>query len=102
MGKEAPGLSASTISRLKSIWKDEYNPLIHDKLIYTSVSRLRKLIEPKIPTTEDKDDKTPRRKYILRGKDGYTFNPRVKIRFHSETKYVSEKMIANVEITSPV
>jgi len=86
----------------KSIWKDEYNPLIHDKLIYTSVSRLRKLIEPKIPTTEDKDDKTPRRKYILRGKDGYTFNPRVKIRFHSETKYVSEKMIANVEITSPV
>lgn len=25
----------------KMIWKDEYNPLIHDKLIYTSVSRLR-------------------------------------------------------------
>lgn len=83
----------------KSIWKDEYNPLIHDKLIYTSVSRLRKLIEPKI---KGKDDKSSKRKYILRGKDGYTFNPRVKIRFHSETKFVSEKTIANVEITSPV
>ncbi len=84
----------------KSIWKDEYNPLIHDKLIYTSVSRLRKLIEPKLP--QDKEGKPARRKYILRGKDGYTFNPRVKIRFHSETKLISEKTIGNVEITSPV
>lgn len=76
----------------KAIWKDEYNPLIHDKLIYTSVSRLRKLIEPK-------NDK---RKYILRGKDGYTFNPRVKIRFHREHVKIDESAIANVEITSPV
>ena len=73
---------------------DEYNPLIHDKLIYTSVSRLRKLIEPKIEGSK--------RKYIIRGKDGYTFNPEVRIRFHKESKLVSEKVIGNVELSSPV
>ena len=75
----------------KSIWKDEYNPLIHDKLIYTSISRLRKLIEPK----------GSERKYILRGKDGYTFNPRVNARFHKEEVY-SRKTIGNVDINAPV
>jgi tetratricopeptide (TPR) repeat protein len=79
----------------KSIWKDEYNPLIHDKLIYTSVSRLRKLIEPK-------NSKGEKRKYIIRGKDGYTFNPLTKIRFHMETNNVDDKTIANVELSSPV
>jgi tetratricopeptide (TPR) repeat protein len=80
----------------RMIWKDEYNPLIHDKLIYTSVSRLRKLIEPK---GSDRDE---RRKYIIRGKDGYTFNPAVKIRFHMESKTRNEKTIGNVELSSPV
>lgn len=78
----------------KNIWMDEYNPLIHDKLIYTSVSRLRKLIEPKIEGSK--------RKYIIRGKDGYTFNPEVRIRFHKESKLVSERVIGNVELSSPV
>lgn len=75
----------------KSIWKDEYNPLIHDKLIYTSISRLRKLIEPK----------GGKRKYILRGKDGYTFNPRVNARFHKENIY-SKKVIANIDMNAPI
>ena len=79
----------------KAIWKDEYNPMIHDKLIYTSVSRLRKLIEPK-------NQKTAKRKYIIRGKDGYTFNPDVKIRFHKEAKEEMGQSIANVELSSPV
>lgn len=79
-----------------NIWKDEYNPLIHDKLIYTSVSRLRKLIEPK-------NHKTSKRKYIIRGKDGYTFNPQAKIRFKSEIKEIQKDCaIANVELSSPV
>lgn len=76
----------------KLIWKDEYNPLIHDKLIYTSISRLRKLIEPKGST----------RKYILRDKDGYTFNPRINARFHKENDNFTQKVIGNVEISSPV
>jgi DNA-binding winged helix-turn-helix (wHTH) protein len=75
----------------KDIWKDEYNPLIHDKLIYTSVSRLRKLIEPN----------PEKSKYILRGKDGYTFNPHVLVSFYQGAD-VSNDSIANVEIGSPL
>lgn len=87
-----PGSHYNKEDLAQSIWKDEYNPLIHDKLIYTSISRLRKLIEPKGAT----------RKYILRGKDGYTFNPRVRARFHKEDDPTSKKVIGNVEISSPV
>lgn len=88
---KTPGKPFSKDDLSLSIWKDEYNPLIHDKLIYTSISRLRKLIEPKGST----------RKYILRGKDGYTFNPRVNARFHKEGS-VESKNIGNIEINSPV
>ncbi len=79
----------------KEIWKEEYNPLIHDKLIYTSISRLRKLIEPK-------NDNGEKRKYLIRGKDGYAFNPDVKISFHMNIKKVESEMIANIEISDPV
>ncbi|MAZ48885.1 MAG: hypothetical protein CME65_09995 [Halobacteriovoraceae bacterium] len=87
-----PGNSYNKEDLAKSIWKDEYNPLIHDKLIYTSISRLRKLIEPK----------GNNRKYILRGKDGYTFNPRVNARFHKEDDAVQKRFIGNVDINAPV
>jgi tetratricopeptide (TPR) repeat protein len=89
---QTPGTYYNKEDLAKMIWKDEYNPLIHDKLIYTSVSRLRKLIEPK----------NGKRQYILRGKDGYTFNPRVNARFHRENDYIKEKKIGNIEISSPV
>lgn len=91
-----PGAYFDKEQLARMIWKDEYNPLIHDKLIYTSVSRLRKLIEP------SKTDKIGKRKYIIRGKDGYTFNPHVKIRFHMEGKVTHDKAIGNVELSSPV
>ncbi len=87
-----PGQSYNKEDLAKSIWKDEYNPLIHDKLIYTSISRLRKLIEPKGSS----------RKYILRGKDGYTFNPRVNARFHKEVENYNKRVIANIEMNAPV
>lgn len=74
------------------IWKDEYNPLIHDKLIYTSVSRLRKLVEPK-----NGDNK-----YILRGKDGYTFNPRITARFYEESASVHDDHFGSLEISAPI
>lgn len=87
-----PGKSFNKDDLSQMIWKEEYNPLIHDKLIYTSISRLRKLIEPK----------GSNRKYILRGKDGYTFNPRVNARFHKEEEISSRKIIGNIEINTPV
>lgn len=89
---QTPGTYYNKEDLAKMIWKDEYNPLIHDKLIYTSISRLRKLIEPK----------GIKRQYILRGKDGYTFNPRVNARFHKENEVVKQKTLANIEISSPV
>jgi tetratricopeptide (TPR) repeat protein len=89
---QTPGTYYNKEDLAKMIWKDEYNPLIHDKLIYTSISRLRKLIEPK----------GIKRQYILRGKDGYTFNPRVNARFHKENEVVKHKNIGNIEISSPV
>lgn len=89
-----PGTYFDKDQLARMIWKDEYNPLIHDKLIYTSVSRLRKLIEP--------DDKDTKRKYIIRGKDGYTFNPLAKIRFHMEGKQGNDRSIGNVDLSSPV
>lgn len=76
----------------KLIWKEEYNPLIHDKLIYTSISRLRKLIEPQ----------EVKFKYILRGKNGYTFNPMVKIRFFEEIEQHTSKPLVNVDFGLPV
>ncbi|MBF0360375.1 MAG: winged helix-turn-helix domain-containing protein [Oligoflexia bacterium] len=76
----------------RSIWKDEYNPLIHDKLIYTSVSRLRKLIEPK----------KQKRKYIIRGKDGYTFDTKIKVRFHKDNEVDKNSNVYAIELSSPV
>tara|TARA_B100000925_G_C22000182_1_gene470862 strand:- start:822 stop:2075 length:1254 start_codon:yes stop_codon:yes gene_type:complete len=78
----------------QEVWQDEYNPLIHDKLIYTSVSRLRKLIEPK--------KGQEKRKYIIRGKDGYTFNPNVKIRFQNSSNQNNITQVSTFEITSPL
>jgi len=89
---QTPGTYYNKEDLAKMIWKDEYNPLIHDKLIYTSISRLRKLIEPK----------GVKRQYILRGKDGYTFNPRVNARFHKENEVNKQKNIGNIEISSPL
>jgi tetratricopeptide (TPR) repeat protein len=89
---QTPGTYYNKEDLAKMIWKDEYNPLIHDKLIYTSISRLRKLIEPK----------SIKRQYILRGKDGYTFNPRINARFHKENSLLKQKNIANIEISCPV
>lgn len=87
-----PGVYYDKEQLVAAIWKDEYNPLIHDKLIYTSVSRLRKLIEP----DESK------RKYILRGKDGYALNPHIVIRFHKENDLKIRESIGNIDLTAPV
>ena len=95
-----PGIYYDKDKLAKSIWKDEYNPLIHDKLIYTSVSRLRKLIEPDKDALDGK--RVSKRTYIIRGKDGYTFNPDVKIRFHMESKTPVKRAIGNVDLGSPV
>lgn len=49
---------------VENVWRQEYNPAIHDNKIYVTIKRLRKLIEP--------DYEKP--KYIFRAKNGYYMN----------------------------
>lgn len=67
-GQKGQSLNKEDLCQL--LWKQDYNPLIHDNKIYVTIRRLRRLIEP--------SGKTPR--YILSSPDGYLFNPNVEFR----------------------
>lgn len=54
---------------VETVWKQAYDPAIHDNKIYVTIKRLRKLIEP--------DYDKP--KYIFRAKNGYFMNKSAKI-----------------------
>jgi tetratricopeptide (TPR) repeat protein len=49
---------------VENVWKQSYDPTVHDNKIYVTIKRLRKLIEP--------DYEKP--KYIFRAKNGYYMN----------------------------
>jgi tetratricopeptide (TPR) repeat protein len=54
---------------VENVWKQPYDPLVHDNKIYVTIKRLRKLIEP--------DYDKP--KYIFRAKNGYYFNKSIRV-----------------------
>ncbi len=54
---------------VENIWKQNYDPEVHDNKIYVTIKRLRKMIEP--------DYDHP--KYIFRSKNGYYLNKAIKI-----------------------
>ncbi len=54
---------------VENVWKQNYDPAVHDNKIYVTIKRLRKLIEP--------DYEKP--KYIFRAKNGYYMNKSAKI-----------------------
>lgn len=60
-----PGHRFSKEDLVELIWKQVYDPELHDNLIYVSIKRLRTLIEP--------DLESPR--YLLRDRKGYYLNP---------------------------
>jgi tetratricopeptide (TPR) repeat protein len=64
-----PGMVYSKELLVKQVWKQDYDPIVHDNKIYVTIKRLRKLIEP--------DYDKP--KYIFRAKNGYYLNKTVKI-----------------------
>jgi tetratricopeptide (TPR) repeat protein len=64
-----PGQVYSKEFLVKHVWKQEYDPEVHDNKIYVTIKRLRKLIEP--------DYDKP--KYIFRAKNGYYLNKSTKI-----------------------
>jgi DNA-binding winged helix-turn-helix (wHTH) protein len=64
-----PGVVHSKEHLVKQVWRQEYDPIIHDNKIYVTIKRLRKLIEP--------DYDKP--KYIFRAKNGYYLNKSARI-----------------------
>jgi tetratricopeptide (TPR) repeat protein len=71
-----PGVSFSKEQLVKQIWRQSYNPAVHDNKIYVTIKRLRQLIEPEIEKP----------KYIFRSKDGYYFNHETKVLFEEEKR----------------
>ena len=63
-----PGVIYSKETLVEKIWKQKYNPNVHNNKIYVTIKRLRELVEP--------DHKKP--KYIFRAKEGYYINQNVK------------------------
>ena len=61
---EKKGQVISKEDLFEKVWKDLYNPMKHDNLIYININRLRKLIEPD----------TKKNRYILNTAGGYMFN----------------------------
>lgn len=66
---ESPGQVYSKELLVKKVWKQEYDPSVHDNKIYVTIKRLRKMIEPEF--------EKPR--YIFRAKNGYFLNRNVKV-----------------------
>lgn len=64
-----PGEVYSKEELVKAVWKQDYDPGVHDNKIYVTIKRLRQLIEP--------DFDKP--KYIYRAKNGYYLNRNVKV-----------------------
>ncbi len=56
---------------VENVWKQPYDPAVHDNKIYVTIKRLRKLIEP--------DYEKP--KYIFRAKNGYYMNKSARVHF---------------------
>tara|TARA_B100000749_G_scaffold280889_1_gene280146 strand:- start:43411 stop:44535 length:1125 start_codon:yes stop_codon:yes gene_type:complete len=67
-----PGQVFSKEALVEKVWKQEYDPRVHDNKVYVTIKRLRKLIEP------DYD----RPKYIFRSKQGYYLNKSAKVMVH--------------------
>lgn len=68
------GESFSKEQLVKIVWKQTYNPDVHDNKIYVTIKRLRQLIEPDIEKP----------KYIFRSKNGYYFSKESRVQLMTE------------------
>jgi len=66
-----PGEVYTKEALVSAVWKQDYDPSVHDNKIYVTIKRLRKMIEP--------DFDKP--KYIFRAKNGYYLNKNTKVLF---------------------
>lgn len=73
-----PGTRYSKEDLIEKIWKQAYDPDIHDNLIYVSIKRLRLMMEP--------NSESP--KYILRDRQGYYLNAQTQIQLKTREEKV--------------
>lgn len=73
---KTPGEVFTKETIVRTIWKQEYNPEVHDNKIYVTIKRLRQMIEP--------DYDKPR--YIFRAKNGYYLNRNTKIHLENHNQ----------------
>ena len=64
-----PGEVHSKEEIVEKVWKQDYDPRVHDNKLYVTIKRLRKLIEPEY--------EKPR--YIFRAKNGYYLNKSARV-----------------------
>lgn len=64
-----PGTVFSKEFLVENVWRQPYDPSVHDNKIYVTIKRLRKMIEP--------DFEKP--KYIFRAKNGYFMNKSARV-----------------------
>ncbi|MFN8791292.1 MAG: winged helix-turn-helix domain-containing protein [Bdellovibrionales bacterium] len=64
-----PGTVFSKEYLVENVWRQPYDPSVHDNKIYVTIKRLRKMIEP--------DFDKP--KYIFRAKNGYFMNKSARV-----------------------
>lgn len=64
-----PGEVFSKEELVKKVWKQSYDPRVHDNKIYVTIKRLRKIVEPDINKP----------KYIFRAKNGYYLNKTARV-----------------------
>ncbi len=78
-GKEGEkGLSKAEL--IESVWKEPYQPQVHDNKLYYNINRLRKLIEPNVRKPQ----------YLLNWRKGYRLAPGLKIQFVEDKNMNSE------------
>lgn len=77
-----PGHSYTKEQIVKIIWRQSYNPAVHDNKIYVTIKRLRQILEPNMEKP----------KYIFRSKYGYYFSKDVKILVEQNTEQMKENL----------
>ena len=66
-----PGEVYTKEALVSAVWRQQYDPAVHDNKIYVTIKRLRRMIEP--------DFDKP--KYIFRAKNGYYLNKNTRVLF---------------------
>jgi tetratricopeptide (TPR) repeat protein len=66
-----PGEVYTKEALVSAVWRQQYDPRVHDNKIYVTIKRLRRMIEP--------DFDKP--KYIFRAKNGYYLNKNTRVLF---------------------